>query len=81
MKIDQRIVDKIVARAQNSECGLGNPEKGPSSYQISQYGEHPDLASLAMLLVNAHFSKYDIISVFAAALEEVERIATDPASA
>lgn len=67
--VDQRLVDRIIATAQNSVVGLGDPEPG-KSYILAHY-RRPDLFALAMLLVGAHFDKYDIISVFAAALEVI----------
>lgn len=68
--VTQRLVDHIVARAQNSVCGLGNPDKPGKAYSISQY-DPPNLHALAMLIVGAHFDKWDIISIVTAALEEV----------
>ena len=70
IQVDQRMVDRIVARAQSSAMGLGDPEKGPRSYDLSKYA-HPDFESLINLLVSAHFGKYDIISLMTAALEIV----------
>jgi len=70
MNIDQRLVDKIVARAQNSATGLGDPEKGRHSYDLSQYA-NPTLESVALLLVSAHTEKFDLVSLMAAAMEEV----------
>lgn len=72
--VTQKMVDAIVARAKASDFGLDSPVKGPDSYKFAQYGSQ-DLNALAMLLVNAHFAKYDIISVVAAALQEIaERV-------
>lgn len=79
--VTQRMVDQIVTRAQNSDMGLNPPDKGRRSYNIDQY-EPPNLRSLAILLVSAHFSKWDIISIVAAALEivaEESRKANDQA--
>lgn len=70
MKIDQRLVDKIVARAQNSATGLGDPVKGRHSYDLSRYS-NPTLESVAHLLVSAHTGKYELVSLMAAAMEEV----------
>ncbi len=69
IKIDQRLVDKIVARAQNSSMGLGTSEK-EKPHDLSIY-DHPDFESLALLLVSAYHEKYDLVSLFAAALEEI----------
>jgi len=70
MNIDQRLVDKIVARAQNSATGLGDPEKGHRSYDLSQYS-NPTLESVAHLLVSAHTGKYELVSLMVSAMEEV----------
>lgn len=66
--INQRLVDRIVARAQNSSMGLGDPEPH-KSYSIAHYS--PNVESLAMLLVGAHYEKYDLVSLFAAVVQEV----------
>lgn len=66
--INQRLADRIVARAQNSNMGLGDPEEG-KSYNLALYS--PTVDSLAMLLVGAHFEKYDLVSLFAAAINEI----------
>lgn len=70
MVVTQEMVDAIVKRAKASECGLEEPDKGADSYKIDQYSPQ-SLHSLAIMLVSAHFSKWDIISVMTAALEEV----------
>lgn len=70
MKITQEMVDRIVKRAKASNLGLNESEKS-NPYNIENYNP-PDLNSLAMLLVNAHFDKSDIISIVAAALEIIE---------
>lgn len=67
--VDQRMVDRIIARAQNSSMGLGDP-KNKRAYDISVY-EPQGLEELAILLVSAHHQKYDIISVVYSALLEV----------
>lgn len=73
--VNQRLVDRIVARAQNSDIGLDNPDKGRRSYDLNQY-DNPGLQELALLLVSAHHGKYDIVSLFAAALEEMKEAFT-----
>lgn len=70
MKITQRTVERIVARAQNSDFGLDDPDKPSGCYRIAHY-EPQDLRALAMLIVSAHHAKYDLISIVWAALEEV----------
>ena len=62
-------MDCIIARAHRSPIGLGEPIK-KDAYNIAHY-ERQDLQALALLLVSAHEAKYDLVSVFAAALEEV----------
>lgn len=68
--ISQEMVDKIVRLANSSEMGLGLPEKGRGSYSLANYSP-PDLNSLAIMLVSAHFAKWDIISIVSAALTVV----------
>lgn len=68
--VTQAMVDAIIERAKASNCGLEEPDKGPGSYDISQYAPQ-SLHSLAIMLVSAHHSKWDIISVMTAALEEI----------
>jgi len=68
--ISQRFIDRIVARAQNSMMGLGEPEKGPRSYDITKHAEPYSMESVALLLIGAHFEKYDLVSITTAALEE-----------
>lgn len=63
----QRTIDRIVARAQNSAIGLGNPEKD-RAYDLSRYS--PSLESIAILLVGAHFEKYDLVALLHAVMEE-----------
>jgi len=67
--ITQRLVDHIIQRAQNSAMGLGNPDK-PNAYDLSNY-DHPTFESLAILLISAHYDKYDLVSICCAAMEEV----------
>lgn len=72
MKIDQRFVDRVIARAKNSDYGLGEAETHKANVlRIDQY-DPEDLQALALLLVNAYTAKYDLVSVFYAALQELE---------
>lgn len=71
MIIDQRFVDRIITRAQNSLMGLDAPDK-PNAYDLSNYSEPHTIENVALLLVGAHFSKYDLVSLMAAAMEEVQ---------
>jgi acyl-CoA reductase-like NAD-dependent aldehyde dehydrogenase len=71
MTITQKTVDKIIARAKDSDFGLGRGLCHKNGHlQISQYADK-DLHALGMLLVNGYDAKYDLISVFIAALEVV----------
>jgi hypothetical protein len=67
--IDQRLIDRIVARAQNSAMGLGEP-KSNASYSLAPY-EQKDFETLALLLISAHVDKYDLVSLVKAAFEEL----------
>lgn len=68
-QIDQRFVDHIVQRAQNSMMGLGDPK---STYSLKHYGS--DFESVALILVNAHTAKYDLTSLMLAAMEEAYKL-------
>lgn len=71
MKITQKDVDEIIARAKASDFGLGDGLTEKQGHnQIGQYADH-DLRSLGMLLINGYDTKYDLISVVCAALEVV----------
>jgi hypothetical protein len=71
MKITQDTVNRIIARAEASDFGLGDGLTHKQGHlQIDQYGE-PNLSALGMLLVNGYDAKYDLISVFIAALQIV----------
>jgi hypothetical protein len=72
--IDQRFVDRVIARAQNSAMGLGDP-KNDRSYSLDAYASK-DLESLALLLISAHETKYDLVSLAAAAFEEIREAST-----
>lgn len=67
--ITQDLVDRIVARAKASPFGLGDPIPG-KTYNLSLYS--PTVESLAMMLVGAHHDKYDLVSIMAAAIAEVQ---------
>jgi hypothetical protein len=76
MEITQEIVDKIIKRAEDSPFGLNEGLTYKQGHlQISTYADK-DLDALAMLLVNGYHSKYDLISVFAAALKTVADMKT-----
>jgi hypothetical protein len=72
MKITQAIVDKIIARAKNSDYGLSDGLTHKQGHlDIAQYkfDEKSQFDALALCLVNGYDSKYDLISVFKAAFE------------
>lgn len=74
IKISQVIVDKIIARAKTSDCGLSDGLNYKKNHlQINQYAKQ-DLESLALLLVNGYDEKYDLVSVFRAALEIISEL-------
>ncbi len=70
--VTQETVERIIQRARQSPYGLGDGlihKQGHLS--LRNYGTH-DLDALAQLLVNGYDDKYDLVSVFRAALEEVD---------
>lgn len=67
LKIDQAMVNRIIARAKASALGLGETERPPN---INLY-EPKNLENLSLVLVSSYYEKYDIVSVFLAALQEV----------
>lgn len=69
--VTQEFVDRIIARAQASDYGLGEGLTHKQGHlKIDQYNPQ-DLNALALLLVNGYDEKYDLVSVFRAALELV----------
>lgn len=66
MEINQTLVNKILDRARESPYGLGEPEV---NMEIKHYT--PNIDGLALLLVNNFHSKYDLVSIFAAAMKEL----------
>ena len=67
MKITQELVDRIIERAKKSSLGL---DRSKAPHALS--GWPPTMESLAHLLVSGYDAKYDLVSVFLAALETVE---------
>lgn len=65
--VTQDLVDEIIRRAEASNFGLSERE---ASVDISQHAQ-PDMDALAMLLVRGWTEKYDLVSVFSAALEVI----------
>jgi hypothetical protein len=71
MQITQQDVDAIIAKAKASDLGLGDGLTHKQGHnQISQHAT-PDLKALALLLVDGYDEKYDLVSVFGAALQHV----------
>ena len=66
--VTERLVKKILDRARESDMGLNTAE---ASIEIGQYAQH-NLESLALMLVSAWHEKYDLVSVFAAAMSVIE---------
>jgi hypothetical protein len=66
--VTERLVRKIVERARASEIGLHEPE---ASLELGQYAQH-NKESLALMLVSAWTEKYDLVSIFAAAMSVIE---------
>ena len=71
MKITQELVNTIIHRARDSSLGLDTEELASANISLDGYAQH-NMHALAMLLVSAFDAKYDLISVFLAALETVE---------
>jgi len=71
--VNQDLVDEIVRRAKESEYGLGDPVKDPD---ITIY-EPWDIDMLAVCLVSSWTEKYDLVSVFAAAMRVMKEKAAN----
>lgn len=71
--VNQALVDEIVRRAKESEYGLNEPEKKPD---ITQY-QPWDIDMLALCLVSSWTEKYDLVSVFAAAMRVIKEKAAN----
>ena len=71
LPVTQDLVNRITEEAQNSHLGLGKSEKR-NPHDLRRY-TRPTLESIALLYVDAYQDKYDITSVFAAALQVVSR--------
>ena len=67
MTINQRTVERIIARAKQSDLGLNEPIKNPN---IGNYAQH-NLQSLGLLLVDCWEAKYDLCALMTAAMEIV----------
>jgi hypothetical protein len=69
--INQALVDRIIERAKESSFGLQETPTGSQLDLHKQFAEPHTTETLALLLVGAFHLKYDLISVFAAAMEEL----------
>ena len=67
MVVTQDLVKEIIARARNSRWGLGDAKCSTSLDQYAGNDEH----DLALLLVTGWEAKYDLVSLFAAAIAVV----------
>jgi hypothetical protein len=76
--IDQALINRIVNRAIASNLGLSDAPKSELSFQ--NYSQQ-DIESLALILVDAYQSKYDLVSIFGAAMKEIELSAIQSATA
>jgi hypothetical protein len=78
MKIDTPLILEIIERAKNSDFGLDDEPKHDMNIALDMYAQH-DFSTLAQILVGAFYAKYDLISVFQAAMEIIaEREANTP---
>lgn len=72
MIITQQDVDEIVVRARKSELGLGDGLTHKNNHlKLSTYATPHTLDTLAHCLVGGFDEKYDLVSVFSAALTVV----------
>ena len=67
--VTQNMVNEIVRRAKDSQWGLS--EEAKASLSLLFYEAAP-MDALALVLVNGWESKYDLVSIFSAALSVVE---------
>lgn len=66
--LDDALIKRIIERAKESNYGLHDEGKSPLTFE--QYAQQ-DFDSLALILVNAFESKYDLVSIFRAAMQEI----------
>lgn len=71
--VNQDLVDEIVRRAKESEYGLDDPEKKPD---ITQY-QPGSFETLSHCLVSSWTAKYDLVSVFSAAMSVIQEKAAN----
>lgn len=71
--VTQDLVNEIIRRAKGSHWGLG---KAKCSTSLDQYAEQ-NTDALALLMVNGWEAKYDLVSLFAAAVSVIEEKAAN----
>jgi hypothetical protein len=71
--VTQDLVNEIVLRAKGSCCGLGDAERKPNILHYSP----KNIESLAHCLVSSWTAKYDLVSVFSAAMSVIEEKAAN----
>ncbi len=72
MNVTQELVDEIVARARQSPYGLGEGLTHKNGHlKVENYAAR-NADTLALVLVSGFEDKYDLVSVFRAALEVIE---------
>jgi len=67
--VTQDLVNEIVRRAKASPMGLGDQENSTS---LDNYEKPHTTETLALLLVSAWTEKYDLVSVFCAAMDVIK---------
>lgn len=71
--VNQALVDEIVQRARDSQWGLGDADMQPDIEKWSS----ASLDSLAHCLVSSWTAKYDLVSVFSAAMSVIQEKAAN----
>ena len=71
--VNQDLVDEIVRRAKESEYGLDEPEAKPD---ITKY-QPWSFETLSLCLVSSWTAKYDLVSVFSAAMSVIQEKAAN----
>jgi hypothetical protein len=71
--VNQALVDEIIRRARASHWGLDEAEKGPD---MDVYADS-DIDALAQCLVSSWTAKYDLVSVFSAAMSVIQEKAAN----
>jgi hypothetical protein len=71
--VNQALVNEIVQRARDSQWGLGDPDTQPDIEKWSP----ANMDSLAHCLVSSWTAKYDLVSVFSAAMSVIQEKAAN----